>query len=241
MRFNRRQLVALVALALLWGGPLARAATLNVSAATDANWQAASPIRVPTVRNVMFGVFREPYDARIFTFTITRPITMDAAIDVSMETNEHFRPQLVIYRPESYTVGPILPIDQPPRTSAAVYPTTDRMRNFEPMMMANTVRRLTTRLTFDVPGKYYLAVYNASIEPGRWRLELRPPAAAQSVTDFLRTWWMFRLWSGTLWEGIAGMAVALAVPTAILWLIYRRRRPPPRPAARKKRTYAAKH
>jgi hypothetical protein len=116
-----------------------------------------------------------------------------------------------------------MPFNQPPKTAALVYPAPDNLTWSEPATQTTSAVRWNQSLTLDQAGTYYLAVYNAGDQPGRWRLTLTNPTTAISWSDVLRQpqlWWYSQLWAGWTIQSFFLPVSLMTLLLFIWWLIF---------------------
>lgn len=187
---------------------------------TNTIWQRAVPIKLQSA--FLFGRLTRLGEARWYTVVIRRPtrITVDLAVPLSADLR--FAPRLVVYRPDPITFGPLLPMAQPPKTVARVYPSTAGRAVVEALTQTEYRRLLRVRLDLPTAGRYYLALYNPSRQAGTFRLNIRPSGTTLiSVLDYPRLWWYSQVWSG--WGLISFLAPLTAlVIVGLTWIGFHR-------------------
>lgn len=188
---QQRTCITLAAIGVIFIGT-----TTPVSAATNTSWQQSVPLRSPLSGHVLYGTLSQTGSSAFYTFTITRPGSITVSLSVPTWADQDFMPQLVLYEPDSITVGPVLPMAQPPETIASIFPSDSGSLFFDQSSL--TVRRQVqeTTLVMAKPGRYFLAVYNAGTAAGRWRLAFNGPP---KVVDIFR--WPGQCWQDNAWTG----------------------------------------
>ncbi len=232
--------VGFIAFGLLLGwSVMAHPAQAGV-AVTSANrtWETSAKLGAVTEPIQLFGALGTTGDARFYQLTVKKIGTLSAAIDVPVWADEKFHPQLVVYQPDSATVGPALPMIQPPGTIALVYPLTENTRHFEAWTQITTVKRLQAKLDVPVTGTYYLAVYNADRAGGRFRLTVSSPSATNSggILAWPKGWWVSQMWANPTIMTLFAPLVLIGIVMAAVWTGTHWTRPAA-PARQKKRKY----
>lgn len=165
--------------------------------AANSTWQRSQQLPVPFKGHMLYGGLGGSGSAAWFTFSLTEPTTVDVALSVPAGSSKNFQPRLVVYQPESMTVGPVLPISQPPNTAALIYRSTEGPTTFDIVGFVEQQRKLQATLTLPAAGRYYLAVYNAGQASGRWRLQLgQASPAVATLTRWPIRWWQDQAWAG---------------------------------------------
>lgn len=198
--------------------------------ATNRNttWEQAQTINLADGPAVLFGVLGSTGDARFYRLSVDKPMTVDATLDVPIWADARFHPQLVVYQPDSVTVSPSLPLVQPPNTIALVYPLTVRTKHFDRATQISMTERLRVAIELPVAGQYYLAVYNADQQSGRWRLTMADQAddRTPSAWSWPKRWWVAQHWASPS-PATVYLPIVLVVIIAVVvgWGIANKRQP----------------
>lgn len=175
-------------------------------------WSSARPVDV-TQSNYFYGALSRSQPARFYTWTIVQPTTVTIEVGLPRQTDSRFNPALVLYQPSTETVGPVLPMEQPPKTMASVYPASLAVEVVEKSTQISYQQRRHLRLALVTAGQYYLAVYTPAPLAGRYRLAIS--AATKTSLGTLLTWpkrwWYAQIWAGYSWETlwVPGMLIAI--------------------------------
>lgn len=178
-------------------------------------WSTAQSIDLTAGQTIIYDQLSAEGGNDFFRLTVSQPTTIDVEIGAPDLAGD-FQPRLVFYQPDSQTIGPSLPMEQPPRTLALVYPASQN----EPVFNAFTQISYRQKLhsTFDlVAGTTYLSVYNAASIPGRYRLSIdQGQGAVPSLTDawqLLPHWWHDQAFAGLTWRTLLtpGLLIVLIV------------------------------
>lgn len=156
-----------------------------------------------------------------YRLTIGQPTTINISLNISPAAASTFAPQLVLFVPNNVTVGPLLPIVQPPQTIAQVYPMTGPNNAFVLFTQTRYTQRLVATPSLPVPGTYELAVYNAGRASGGVRLDYDRQAV---VAEWPAVWQLAPLWwrDQTL-AGFSFLTLLLPALFAIgLWIVWLR-------------------
>lgn len=170
---------------------------ITAAQAKTSNWHLARLVRAPLAGQVLYGPLSSPGASAWYRFGVNRPTTINVILSVPTWTSEKFQPHLVFYQPESMTIGPVLPMDQPPQTAASVYPPTESTVRFNSLTLVQERVRLRATLTTHQAGWYYLAVYNPGVTAGRYRLEFAGSRWRwPSILTWPLVWWQDQAWAG---------------------------------------------
>lgn len=201
-----------------WAMPHTAAAGVAITT-KNTTWETAAKLGVITEQVQLYGALGSAGDARFYQLTVKKVGSLNAAIDVPVWATKKFHPQLVLYQPDSATVGPPLVMVQPPGTIALVYPQTTEHRRFEPWTQISTINQLQAKLDLPVTGTYYLAVYNADQSSGRFRLTLTPSTNAKTngVLAWPRCWWISQIWANPTIMTLFAPLVFIAIIMAAFW------------------------
>ena len=166
-------------------------------AAAHATWQQSRTLLVPLTNQTVYGSLAPRAGGMFFRFSITKPESFHVRLSQPLNTSKAFEPRFVLYEPDDLTMGPYLPMDQPPQTLATVYPMSESVIHFYPATITSSVAKFETDFQLQRPGRYYLAVYNAGGASGRVRLDF---GQMQLTWVSILTWpWHFvqdQAWSG---------------------------------------------
>ncbi len=193
----------------------------------NTRWERAEKLTVADEPAVVFGALGSTGDARFYTLRADASSTLSIALDVPVWADPKFHPQIVVYQPDMMTVGPSLPMTQPPSTIALVYPLSGSAKRFEGLTQINIVERLKTTIDLPVAGKYFLAVYNADRVGGRFRLTLSDPSAdgRPALWSWPKRWWISQTWASSSSAVAYLPLVLLGAMIVVTWVITRLRRP----------------
>lgn len=190
-------------------------------AKTNNTWQQSIPLGPPLSGRILYGELGGMGDRAFYYFTVTKPTTVTIQLAIPTWAGQRWQPRLVLYRPESTTIGPSLPMAQPPETAATVYPADDWVIVTDPLSSIEYRRVLKTTIEFPQPGRHWLAIYNAGQAGGRWRLTFTGPATFAKIATWPGQWWRDQAWAG--WA-LPTMLLPLWVMAAVivLWLLTHR-------------------
>jgi len=233
------RIVLTFGLTLLIFGSQSAYATTTVSAGSKNDiFERAASLGSKPEAAMLYGKLSSTGDVRYFTFTISEPQTLNIRLDEAVRPGD-FEPRLVVYEPDARTVGPVLPMPQPPSTIALVY-TSNVNRSFtEGPLRTRLNTRIDRSFTLTQTGRYYLAVYNAGRGAGAFRLTVSSDAEPTwSRSAHFERWWLTSIWFGlessTLFIPFIALLAAITA-----WLIVRHVPAPPQkrqPTLNKKRT-----
>lgn len=196
---------------------------------TSANtrWERAEKLTITDEPAEFFGTLGSTGDARFFTLQTDAVGQLAVTLDVPVWADPKFHPQVVVYQPDTMTVGPSLPMAQPPDTIALVYPLSGKTKRFEGLTQINIVERLSTTIELPVVGQYYLAVYNADRAGGRFRLTLADPSVdgRMALWSWPKRWWISQTWASSSSAVAYLPLVLLGAMIVVTWLVTRSRRP----------------
>ncbi len=216
--FRVKQTAVILAIAAVVILPVIARAAIVLASTTNDDWRRAVDLGSNPTRADVYGRLTGTGDARYYRFTVSTAGTI--RLKVQTEPNvELLQPQIVLYEPEGITIGPALPMPQPPKTLAAVYGASAKELVTEGPLRTKTELRFDHDVALDTPGTYYLAVYNAGQDSGAYRLRLTTTnAPALSWGEQFRTWWLTNAWIGPQYGALTIPAI-FAVIAVIAWFI----------------------
>lgn len=168
-----------------------------------------------------YGKLEATGDAVYYRLSIDAPLTIKFQIDIARHASPKFAPQLVVFEPYTSTIGPILPLEQPPQTIALVYPMTTVKEAFNPATQTAYAVRLEAQPELKTPGTYLIAVYNAGSAGGAYRLTMgdHPMTAGWQDTWMMPIFW----WHDQTFTGFSWLTLIFPLILALLvWLVYLR-------------------
>ncbi len=198
---------------------------LNIPRTRHANttWQQAESLDFVQHSEMRYEVLSGTGDVRFYSMAVTKSQAVEVVLDVPRWAERRFHPQVVVYQPDLVTAGPGLPMAQPPATIASVYPLGLGTNVFDRRVFLTVAERLRASISLPVAGTYYLAVYNADREPGRYRLSVTPSGEENSrpLWQWPQDWWRAQTWSSR--SGlVAYVPVAIVlVALGLLWRLTR--------------------
>lgn len=206
--------------------PTVVSATVSASK-KNTTWERAQGLKLTGTPIVQYSVLGSVGDARFFSFTASKPSSLHATIDVPIWSDNKFHPQLIIYQPDTVTMGPNVPVPQPPRTVALIYPSASKDKYFDRKNQISVLERLDATIDIPVDGKYYLAVYNADRAAGRFRITLAEPGeqGIQSIWMWPRQWWIAQTWASESQISAYLPIVLMLSMVGVTWFIVKYRRP----------------
>lgn len=208
---------AVVVFSLAVGLISARARHVNTT------WQRAEQLNLGGRSDVRYQALSGTGDVRFYSMVVTKPQTVELVLDVPRWAERRFHPQVVVYQPDTVTAGPGLPMVQPPATIASVYPLGVAKNIFDRRVFLSVTERLRASISLPVAGTYYLAVYNADREPGRYRLSVTSAGedAAGTLWEWPRDWWSAQTWSSR--SGLVAYmpVVIVLIVLGLLWHLTR--------------------
>ncbi len=156
-----------------------------------------------------------------YRLTVSRPTTLILNVNIPRSASPNFAPQAVMFEPDPQTIGPLLPIAQPPQTIAIVYPMTPPTEVFDPATQTSSTVRLSATPNLPGAGTYLLAVYNAGRTTGRYQLILRDQS---NMMPWSEAWWMpLGWWHEQVFAGFSWLTLITPLLAALgAWLIYLR-------------------
>lgn len=195
--------------------------SLPLAAELGSTWQRPLVLDLGSQPFVHYGKLGSTGEAIYFRLPISQPVSPTFQIDIPSNVSPKFAPQLVVFEPYSSTIGPLLPLAQPPKTIALVYPMTTVKEVFDPMTQAAYRIRLEAKPELTTPGTYLIAVYNAGSVGGSYRMMMGDNLSMAKWPDV----WMIPMnwWSSQMFVGFSWMT--LIFPTILgllIWLIYLR-------------------
>jgi len=179
---------------LLISIPPAKASTVLATTANH-DWQAAVSLGANPGSALLYGRL-SARAAQYYSFTVTQPLTLHVNVEINPRVAGKFDPRIILYSPESITVGPALPMPQPPLTMAAVYPANASVKRVEGPLFTSLLKKVDQYLPIVQPGRYYLAVYNAGPISGAYRLSLVQDVSSASLGNIWQRWWLTGSWFG---------------------------------------------
>lgn len=206
--------VAIVVLAVAFSPAIAAA---NVGS----TWE--NPIDIP-VKELLYTNYRtleSTGDVVFYRLQLDRPQYVRVSLGLSQSSSEKFVPRVVVFKPQSSVIGPLLPFPQPPKTIGLVYPLVAPRAMFEPYTQTTYDVRLDTNIALNVAGTYYFAVYDAGSAPGEYRFSFdrgSPLVRWQDAWSMPMHWWRAQTFAGFSWQ-------TLILPTMVvlgLWLVWLR-------------------
>ena len=111
-------------------------------------------------------------DAVYYRVTVSKATQAQFQVSIPESAATKFAPQLVLFLPYSSTVGPLLPVIQPPKTLALVYPMTAPNTGFDALTQTSSTVRLQAKPNFPEAGTYTFAIYNAGQAAGQFKFFL---------------------------------------------------------------------
>lgn len=191
---------------------------LPAQAAVGHTWQDAAPVRFHGSEAVTYGQLATQNQAAMYVMTIDEPTVIRLELGVPRHAPAEFSPRVVVYQPDSMTLGPALPMEQPPLTLATVYPAVGTDTTFSILTQVSYRLALNTTVQLNQPGTYYLGVYNPSIWSGKYRLEIDQGAVGvanwSDAWMLPARWWSDQAFAGWSWRTI--LTPLLVVGLAIL-------------------------
>lgn len=205
-------------------------------------WSTARVLNADASLSTAYGQLASVGSVHWYRLGISQPTTLRAEIGTSTATSTDFSPRLAVFQPSSATVGPLLPIPQPPQTTAMVYAATNTAdETFDGLTQIVYSRRLDTTISLPVAGTYYLAVYNAGPAAGQYRLLTNHPQTWDigwsELWQLPVRWWQDQAFAGWTWRTtLTPLLLAVLIVLVIEQLRYYHlhhlapaRRPPAKP------------
>jgi hypothetical protein len=158
---------------------------------------------------------------RFYRLEISSPTTYQIDLDIDGQLKQSFHPRIVVYRPDTVTAGPALPMIQPPSTVASVYATSEQQIGHEGPWLSIINHRFHATVPFETAGTYYVAVYNAGTVGGPFRLTLLEGEQKLTAWQMTMRWCRTGMWVGAQWWNII-IPIIFAVIAAIFWYIIHR-------------------
>lgn len=191
-------------------------------------WEKAKTIRPYASEQVVFGKLSQPLQSHFLTWENEGSHQVRITIAVPESASSDFHPRLALFEPSDEMIGPLLPMDQPPKTLAAIYPANNDQAVFEGLTQTQYTVRLALDLTLEKSGQYYLAVYNADDVAGTYRLTITPPETDvwTAVTAYPGRWWTSHAWAGLSIRTLFLPAVVIGTLSALCWFIMLRLKTP---------------
>lgn len=203
----------LPALAFLWLWSL-------LASAQTVSWPTAKTIDPVGHQVVTYGRLKGLGDGQYVRLILTRPTTLRLELSVPRSSVTRFQPQLAVFTADTVTVGPLLPIQQPPKTLGLVYPPTTAKAVWDPYTQAGYTVTLAARPSLPV-GTSYLAIYNAGDRSGRYRLIADTGATSIQWSDA----WLFpvRWWQDQQFAGFSPSTLITPLLLAlVIWAVWLR-------------------
>lgn len=191
------------------------------SAAEGESWHQPVTITVGRKQFVDYRTLRTTGDAVYYQVTLKEPSRVRFEVSIPRSASPKFVPQVVVFQPNDVTIGPLLPLEQPPQTIALVYPVTQPRIVFDAFTQTLTTVRLEAQPSFAQAGTYTFAVYNAGTVAGQFKFSLDQGASLaqwQDAWQMPTRWWRDQMFAGFSW-------LTLITPLLIglcLWLVYLR-------------------
>jgi len=190
-------------------------------ASNGTNWKNPISITDRPQQFIHYHSFQKTGDVSYYRFQVSQPTTARFEISLPRSANAKFAPQLVIFEPSSATIGPILPIEQPPLTIAQVYPVTQPRQAMNAFTQTLSTVRLEAQPEFTVAGTYLFAVYNAGSAAGNFKLVVDH---GSSLAQWQDAWLMpVRWWQDQAFAGLSLLTLITPVLIGLaLWFVYLR-------------------
>lgn len=231
----KSKIISLILASLLASPAVAKAQTVVTASSLNTTWKKAVSIGDNPLKAELYGRLVGTGDARYYRFRIDQPVSLKVNIVTSAEKNR-LEPRLVLYEPEQITVGPALPMSQPPLTLAMVLTANAATIHTEGLMRTRLITRFDRMIKLDQAGQYYLAVYNAGQDQGPFRLSLSTTLVKNSPwMSVLRSWWLTNIWLGPQY-GTLTVPLFITAAALIAWLIVSRVPLPVRAKSRSRRS-----
>lgn len=192
----------------------------TTAADLGASWEQAIEVDPTASHYLNYRSLHATGDVVYYRLTITQPTRLRMQLGLPEVANAKFVPQVALFKPQMVTIGPVLPIVQPPQTMALVYPLTDPRGVFDPFTQAAYHIRLDAQLSLTTPGTHYFAVYNAGSAAGEYRFVLdrgQPVAAWQDAWTMPMQWWRDQTFAGFSWRTFITPAL-IALGLWFVWL-----------------------
>ncbi|MEK7537596.1 MAG: hypothetical protein AAB619_01325 [Patescibacteria group bacterium] len=217
----RLRLIGRILLAIAIVGLTVIGSRPTTAAGTGDSWQQPVTINVNARQFTDYRTLRATGDAVYYRLTVDQPRRVRIQISISRSAAAKFAPQVVLFRPHDTTVGPILPVEQPPETIALVYPMTAPRVVFDVFTQTLYTVRLEAQPVWPTAGTYIFAVYNAGSAGGQYRFLLDRGSAVAQWPDAWQLpirWWRDQAFAGFSWlTFITPALIALG-----LWLVWLR-------------------
>lgn len=205
---------------------------------THTRWQTAAPVNLAKGEQIVFARLRTLGEARWLGWNARAGESVTIELAVPLQSDTRFQPTLVTFFPDTQTIGPGLPFEQPPNTLARVYAPQPAVQQYEGLTQTSLGVRLRNTLTVESAGKAYLAVYSPSTIPGSYRLIVRSGAESfdQAALAWPTRWWYTQAWAGWSLDTLFFPALLLGLFGIGWWIHYRLE-----PAPKKKTKSRKKH
>jgi hypothetical protein len=210
----KKQIFTLAVLLLAVPG-LSRAATKN------SDWQHAKNLGDQPAIATEYDVLGATASVRYYRFDISSPTRYQIDLDIDGTQKNVFEPRVVVFRPDSVTVGPALPVLQPPSTIAMVYGAQDRITEHEGPWLSLINHRLHSDIDFPKTGTYYIAVYNAGNIGGPFRITLTEGDHELTWSQAAVRWIRTGLWVGAQWWNVLVPFIGATVAAFFWYIIHR--------------------
>ncbi len=165
-------------------------------------WATAQPLRLSSAPISVYGRLRAEGDSQFYRISASSPTQIRTEIGTPI-SQAQFEPRLVLYQADGQTIGPSLPMDQPPKTLALVYSANNDVAVFEALTQIAYRQKLNTTV-FIPTGTSYLAVYDASPHSGNFRLTVTAgpdvPLSWSDTWNLLPHWWHDQVFAGVSWR-----------------------------------------
>lgn len=165
-------------------------------------WQVPIDISADQQPFIHYAKLYTTGDAVYYRVTVSAPSSIRFEVSTSRSATSKFAPQVVLFQPNDTTVGPILPVEQPPQTIALVYPITQPRESFDAFTQTVSSVRLEARPVFYIPGTYTFAIYNAGSSGGQFKFTLvqgTSNAVWQDAWQMPYRWWQDQTFAGFSW------------------------------------------
>ncbi len=184
-------------------------------------WQKPIPISTRLNQFIDYRTLHRTGDAVYYRIQVAEPSSVRMLISLSRQASKYFAPQVVVYAPYSETIGPIIPVEQPPKTLASLYPMTQTKEVFDAFTQTLTTYRLEAQPIFKSAGTYTFAIYNAGRTAGQYKFTLQRKNSSAEWHDawqMPKRWWQDQMFAGFSWLSfITPLLIGLS-----LWLLYLR-------------------
>lgn len=195
---------------------------------THHDWKTAQRLGTQPAVTTQYGQLGTTGSTQFYRLDISTPTTYHIDLDIDGQLRSVFHPRIVVYRPDTVTAGPALPMLQPPSTVASVYATSEPSVGHEGPWLSIINYRFQADVDFSATGTYYVAIYNAGKIGGPFRMTMLEGDQQLSAWQSMSRWWRTGMWVGAQWWNIIVPLFSAAL-AAIFWYIIHRL---PHPAQR---------